>query len=247
MADAELLDMALEGADVAPLLMVLVHLTGEEQWLDEVGPHINGPWNFQETVPDELKQRLRARMKDVLLDFAANGTALPAEPPPGLLRKMLAAGVGGPVPEEYLPMIREEMMLDDVDPKTVHWRTRPSSETLAAFRVVIIGAGVSGLSMAIKLREAGIPFVIYEKNKTVGGTWLENSSIQAAGSIRPKTIFIRCRSSRTPRLAGSFLQNAMNYGDIWSGWRIRMISAGMFVSRPRLPGRAGMRPGRFGS
>jgi 4-hydroxyacetophenone monooxygenase len=29
--------------------------------------------------------------------------------------------------------------------------------------------------MAIKLQEAGIPFVIYEKNKTVGGTWLENS------------------------------------------------------------------------
>jgi 4-hydroxyacetophenone monooxygenase len=174
-ADAELLDMALQGADIAPLLMVLVHLTGEEHWLDEVAPYINGPWNFQETVPDDLKQRLRARLKAVLLDFAAQGTELPPQPPPGLLRKMLAAGVGGPVPEEYLPMIREEMMLDDDDPKTVHWRTRPSDETLAAFRVVIIGAGVSGLGMAIKLHEAGIPFVIYEKNKTVGGTWLENS------------------------------------------------------------------------
>jgi 4-hydroxyacetophenone monooxygenase len=174
-SDRELLDIALDGADVAPLLMVLVHLTGEEHWLDEVGPHINGPWNFQETVPEELKQRLRARMREVLLELAARETELPAEPPPGLLRKMLAAGVGGPVPEEYLPMIREEMMLDDIDPKTVPWRTRPSDETLAAFRVVIIGAGVSGLGMAIKLQEAGIPFVIYEKNKTVGGTWLVNS------------------------------------------------------------------------
>jgi 4-hydroxyacetophenone monooxygenase len=174
-ADEQLLELALEGADVAPLLMVLVHLTGEEHWLDEVAPHINGPWNFQETVPLELKQRLRARMKEVLLDFASRGVALPAEPPPGLLRKMLSSGVGGPVPEEYIPMILEEMMLDDTDPKTVPWRTRPAAGTLAAFRVVIIGAGVSGLGMAIKLREAGIPFVIYEKNKTVGGTWLENS------------------------------------------------------------------------
>src|SRR3954466_6544088 len=81
-ADPALLDLALEGADVAPLLMVLVHLTGEEHWLDEVAPHINGPWNFQETVPDELKVRLRARMKQVLLDFAARGTPLPSEPPP---------------------------------------------------------------------------------------------------------------------------------------------------------------------
>src|ERR1700722_18265539 len=99
-ADAALLDLALEGADIAPLLMVLVHLTGEEHWLDEVAPHINGPWNFQETVPEDLKQRLRARLKAVLLDFAARGTELPPQPPPGLLRKMLAAGVGGPVPEE---------------------------------------------------------------------------------------------------------------------------------------------------
>jgi 4-hydroxyacetophenone monooxygenase len=46
---------------------------------------------------------------------------------------------------------------------------------LAGFRAVIVGAGVSGLAMAIKLHEAGIPFVVYEKNATVGGTWLENS------------------------------------------------------------------------
>lgn len=174
-ADEALLDLALEGADIAPLLMVLVHLTGEEHWLDEVAPHINGPWNFQETVPAALKQRVRVRMKAVLRDFAAHGTALPAEPPPGLLRKMLASGVGGPVPEEYIPMILEEMNLDDSDPKTVHWRAKPDAAVLRGFRAAIIGAGVSGLGMAIKMREAGIPFIIYEKNKTVGGTWLENS------------------------------------------------------------------------
>ena len=36
-------DLAVNGADIAPLLMVLVHLTGEVHWLDEVAPHINGP------------------------------------------------------------------------------------------------------------------------------------------------------------------------------------------------------------
>ena len=169
--DAARLDLALDGADIAPLLMVLVHLTGEAHWLDEVAPHINGPWNFQETVPEDLKARVRARMKQVLLDI----TELPAEPPPALLRKMLASGAGGPVPDEYIPMILEEMNLDGDDPKTVRWRTPPAGEALAGFKTVIIGAGVSGLGMAIKMREAGIPFVIYEKNRTVGGTWFENS------------------------------------------------------------------------
>lgn len=42
--------------------------------------------------------------------------------------------------------------------------------------VAIIGAGVSGLCMAIKLRAAGIEsFTIYEKSYRVGGTWRENT------------------------------------------------------------------------
>ncbi|WP_339674118.1 NAD(P)/FAD-dependent oxidoreductase [uncultured Zhongshania sp.] len=42
--------------------------------------------------------------------------------------------------------------------------------------VVILGAGMSGLCMAIKLREAGISnFEIIEKNSEVGGTWHENT------------------------------------------------------------------------
>jgi 4-hydroxyacetophenone monooxygenase len=174
-ADEAALDLALDGADIAPLLMVLVHLTGERHWLRDVGQHIHGPWNFQESIPDELKQRVRTRVKEVLREFAASNTPLPPEPPRDLLREMLSAGVGGSVPNEYVPMILDEMNLSDSDPKTVHWRSRPDAETLAAFRTVIIGAGVSGLAMAIKLREAGIPFVIFEKNQTVGGTWLDNS------------------------------------------------------------------------
>ncbi len=42
-------------------------------------------------------------------------------------------------------------------------------------RVVIIGAGMSGILSAIKLREAGIKdYVIYEKAERLGGTWREN-------------------------------------------------------------------------
>ena len=41
-------------------------------------------------------------------------------------------------------------------------------------KIAILGAGVSGLLMAIKLQEAGLPFTIFEKNNAVGGTWYEN-------------------------------------------------------------------------
>lgn len=43
-------------------------------------------------------------------------------------------------------------------------------------RVVVIGAGMSGLCMAIKLEKAGFDdFVIYEKADRLGGTWRENT------------------------------------------------------------------------
>jgi cation diffusion facilitator CzcD-associated flavoprotein CzcO len=43
-------------------------------------------------------------------------------------------------------------------------------------RVVIIGAGMSGILTAIKLREAGLhDYVIYEKADRLGGTWRENT------------------------------------------------------------------------
>ena len=41
--------------------------------------------------------------------------------------------------------------------------------------VLIIGAGFSGLCMAIQLREAGIDsFLILEKGEQLGGTWWYN-------------------------------------------------------------------------
>ncbi|MHB8693177.1 MAG: flavin-containing monooxygenase [Solirubrobacteraceae bacterium] len=43
-------------------------------------------------------------------------------------------------------------------------------------RVAVIGAGVSGICMAIKLREAGIEsFTVFEKSDRVGGTWRDNT------------------------------------------------------------------------
>lgn len=44
-----------------------------------------------------------------------------------------------------------------------------------AFRVAVIGAGMSGILTAYRLRQAGIEFEIFEKNPEVGGTWHANS------------------------------------------------------------------------
>ena len=48
--------------------------------------------------------------------------------------------------------------------------------TSTNLRFVVIGAGMSGILAAIKLREAGFDdVVVYEKAERLGGTWRENT------------------------------------------------------------------------
>ena len=58
-------------------------------------------------------------------------------------------------------------------------------------KVLIIGAGFSGLCAAIKLTEAGIPFAVFEKASEVGGTWWHNT---VRASLYPSSF---CRVMRS--------------------------------------------------
>lgn len=40
--------------------------------------------------------------------------------------------------------------------------------------VAVVGAGVSGLAMAMRLQRAGVRYVVFEKAQEVGGTWRDN-------------------------------------------------------------------------
>jgi 4-hydroxyacetophenone monooxygenase len=170
--DEAALRAALAEADIAPMLMVLAQLSGDMAILDEVGPHIHGAWSFMESVPEALKQTVRDRLVDVLKDYAATGRAPPADIPEDTLQRMMSAGVGQTVPPQYIPLLLEETGLGSTDTRAVSWRR--NDVVTDGCKVVIIGAGFSGLCAGIRLQEMGIPFEILEKNPDVGGTWLEN-------------------------------------------------------------------------
>jgi len=76
-----------------------------------------------------------------------------------------------PVPDEYVPMLLEEMQLDGRDDRA----GGTIAESAADFPVVVIGCGESGLLAGIRLKEAAIPFTIVEKYASVGGTWWQNT------------------------------------------------------------------------
>src|SRR6202048_1325985 len=165
---------ALEAADPATLLLALVQLTGERHWLEAAKPFIRGPMSYPEAMPEPLRASIRDRLSDVLTEIARTATAPPRRADDALLREMMAVATGEPVPGELIAVVRAALTHDTLAPRSLKWRMRPDAKVLNSTEVVIIGAGMSGLYAGIQLQQAGIPFVILEKNDAVGGTWYEN-------------------------------------------------------------------------
>jgi 4-hydroxyacetophenone monooxygenase len=78
----------------------------------------------------------------------------------------------GPFPDDYFSLLLHELGLPEYmeAPRWDKSKLAPDRE----FTVAIIGAGLSGVGAAYRLKQAGIPFVILERNRDVGGVWSEN-------------------------------------------------------------------------
>ena len=169
---------ALEDVSVPTLLMSLVHLTGSTAILDELpkpaGIFLNEVQGF---MAPEDQQVVRARAVEIIAGFRDGGGVLPPPPGPDELRTMMEVLVAGPVGDEYLGLIMEELGLDG-DARGLSEHT-PADDAVVAglpegFCALIIGAGMSGLLAAIRFEAAGIPYTVIEKNDGIGGTWHEN-------------------------------------------------------------------------
>jgi 4-hydroxyacetophenone monooxygenase len=165
---------ALLDLSIPTLLLSLVHMSGDpgiiRGRLRPAGLFLN---EVQGYMSEEDKAEARALALDVIRDYRDRGCPEPEPVSAELLHEMMTWLVCEEVPDEYVPMLMEEMELDGRDAR----RRDPAGDAAAreAFPVVVIGCGQSGLLAGIRLQEAGIPFTIVEKNAGVGGTWWENS------------------------------------------------------------------------
>lgn len=163
-APTQAIEAAVQGGDIAVLLAVLVQLTGDEAFLDECRPYIKGPWDFMVEVPKALDEKVRNALLDVLLSGKANEAKVPSA---ALIERIMGAIVGEEVPADYVSMLSQD--LGFVPAPSIQPAANP-----ADFKVLVIGAGLSGICAAIRLKEAGYAYEVLEKNNEVGGTWYEN-------------------------------------------------------------------------
>jgi len=163
------LESAMAAANIPTLVAVLYQLTGEHRWLAApYAPHRAKGMDDNQSggLPEEVQGEIRAAAVAAVRAWAhGHAPAVPA-PEGAELIELLGVCMGEQVPAEYEPMMAETL---GIRPETC-----PPAHTGHDFSVIVIGAGLGGMTAAIRLREAGIAVTVLEKNSDVGGTWLEN-------------------------------------------------------------------------
>ncbi len=165
----EQLQAALPLANVPTLLLLLVQLTGDLRWLEAPylpersrGVDDNDTGGLPQAVQDEI----RSGARDAILAWhRGKALALP-EPSPELLVRMMSVSEGAPIPAEHAELMLARLNAF-ADPQTPTLRDCVP----AGFRALIIGAGMSGICAAVKLRQAGIPYIIVDKQDDASGVW----------------------------------------------------------------------------
>lgn len=168
--EAQLFADAIATANVPVLRAMLVQMTGDRHWLDEryrtrrargMGDNDTGG------LPEPLVEEVRAAALGAILAWRAGRPIAIPDPSRELRLQILSSAMGEAVLDEYDPIIAAELGLEPND--KIEKLSVPEG-----FEVLIIGAGVSGLCAAIKLKQAGIPFTILERSAKLGGIWRDN-------------------------------------------------------------------------
>ncbi len=172
-ANDEILRAAVARADIPALLPALAAATGDLALIPpKLKPQITASMDPTFGLsPDQIEhgRDLGFRALQALRDHPPTSTFPSRE----TLTAILSWAAGGVDMAPYLDLAREELAMGE-DLRRPAW----NKETIApdrSFRVVIVGAGMSGIVAAHRLRQAGVEVVVVEKNSEVGGTWLENT------------------------------------------------------------------------
>ena len=160
------------GADLPVLLMTTAHSTGNLSVLRKEWRPVDVLGVAKCDVSEDEQDRIKEECAWLLADHRRSGGSPPGRPTYDFLRAVGDWFLGSGI-EPYIPLLAEELVFDRNDLRRPLW----SKDRIAPGRslhVAIVGAGESGIILGVRLKQAGVPFTIYEKNTDVGGTWLEN-------------------------------------------------------------------------
>jgi 4-hydroxyacetophenone monooxygenase len=167
---------ALADANIPALMAALVHLTGDVGVLrGSIAPDASNFVDLQCGIPLEEQEKGRELAFAAIKAYRDRGCTLPPPPSTDVVREMMNWIIGAPLPDEYVDFLMQELSLHGEDPYGQPGLDAVAREKKERFHVLVIGAGMSGILAAHRLKTAGVPFTVVDKNTEVGGTWFENS------------------------------------------------------------------------
>ncbi len=170
MTDNERFAEAIAIANIPALLMMLVQMTGDKRWLqDPYRPRRASGVSDNDSggLGADIQQEIRAAALAAILAWKAGKPLALPEPSNAELVEMLTIAMGEKVPGQYGAMTAAQL-----GQAAMLWDRK--IDVPPGFKVIVIGAGASGLCAAVNLRSAGVPFQVFERRESVGGVWQDN-------------------------------------------------------------------------
>lgn len=170
------LEEVLKDAHLPALLTALVHMTGETSWLRPEWTPVYNPMDRADIgISPERQDEARKAAADAIRAYLGGKPLQMPKTDTATLRRQMDFVAGAAIPEQYVDFLVDELSLAGKSTKDPQFEQPQLQAAARKLKVLVIGAGMTGLLAGIRLGQAGVPFEIVDKNADVGGTWFENT------------------------------------------------------------------------
>ncbi|MFC4944286.1 flavin-containing monooxygenase [Pseudonocardia sp. GCM10023141] len=171
--DADRVAAALAAADPNPLRVALYQATGNPALarMRVQRVEVRGGAAVELRLNDEDQALLRELASEFLRH--RDEWVEPAPPTREQTAELVGMLAARELHPDELAMSIEELAFEEF-PRAVEWSAGRPAAALAGFHVVVVGAGISGITMGIQLERLGIPYTLIERQHGIGGTWQRN-------------------------------------------------------------------------
>lgn len=170
--EREEIERRLADAHLPSLIAALSYRMGDESLLEERFQPRRGTNIFAPEPPGGIEPEHRAEAIAAVADRLLTLDGAPEAPHSDERLRSILEFLAGPLEDDYLPLLKHELALPD-DGGHPGW-SLPEIAPDRRFSVVVVGAGMSGLAAAHRLRQAKVPVTVLERRPDLGGVWYDN-------------------------------------------------------------------------
>ncbi|SKB08945.1 flavin-containing monooxygenase [Aeromicrobium choanae] len=166
------LEEHVHAAAVPTLVLLAAHVTGDlsllrPEWKPSAA--VLPQSGLDPATDEEARAVCAARLAEAI----SSGEPWPNQPTEEFLRAVADWALDSD-DDDIAALLSVAFVAEGTDPRAPRW-TIDEVAPDRPFRAIVIGSGIAGLMVGLRLKQAGIDFTIYEKAPHIGGTWWENT------------------------------------------------------------------------